>query len=173
MKKTLYFLTLSSFVLALCGTAFSQKGKEFEKYKSRTLAEIPLVNREATDRPLSKAKLDEKHDFISSDLLHSRASVEFTGQKRPISTSHQEMIKMWMKLKNTSKKIMSLYENEFLFKEGDQEYWIPVQKPVEEAMLKELKVNDMITLFVIYVGGRKAAMAKNFEWLFLSTTYDK
>lgn len=173
MKKIFYFLTLSVFVLTLCGTAFSQKSKEFDKYKSRTLAEIPLINREATDGILSKAKLEEKHDFISSDLLHSRARVEFTGQQRPISASHQEMIKMWSKLKNTSKKIMSLYENEFLFKEGDKEYWIPVQKPVEDAMLKELKVNDMITLFVIHVGGRKAAMAKDFEWLFLSTTYDK
>ena len=68
---------------------------------------------------------------------------------------------------------MSLYESEFFFKEGNEGYWIPVRKKVAEAMIKEIKVNDMITLFVIHVGGRKASMAKDYDWLFLSTALEK
>jgi hypothetical protein len=171
MKKIAPSLLLLTSVLALGATVFSQK--EFEKYKPRTLAEIPLVNREATDDILRKAKLEEKQDFISKDPFYSRSKVEFTGRQRPVSTEHEELIKIWSKLQRVDKKITSLYENEFLFKEGDKEYWIPVQKPVGEAMLKELKANDMIILFVLHVGGRKAAMKNDFEWLFLSTTYGK
>jgi len=173
MKKIKLFLIVLSLVLTLCGAAFPQKEKNLDKYKSRTLAGIPLINREATDKILREAKLEEKHDFISYDLLYSRVKVQFTGQPRAVSQSHQEMIKMWGKLQKVSKKMTSLYENEFLFREGDKEYWIPVQKKVEEVMLKEIKANDMITLFVVHVGGRKAEMAKDYDWLFLSTAFEK
>jgi hypothetical protein len=173
MKKINRFLILPAFVLLCCGVAFPQKDKNFDKYKSRTLAEIPLINREATDKILRDSKLEEKHDFISFDLLYSRARVEFTGQQRAVSPNHQELIKLWGKLQDIGKKTTSLYENEFLFMEGDREYWIPVQKKVEEAMLKEIKANDMMTLFVVHVGGRKAAMTKDYEWLFLATAFAK
>ena len=173
MKKNNLSLFLLALVLTLCSTAFSQKQKNSDKYKSRTLAQIPLINRASTDEILRKTKLEDKTDFISYDFLYSRVSVKFTGQQRTVSQDHQEIMKMWSKLQNISKKTTSLYENEFLFRESDREYWIPVQKKVEEAMLKEIKADDMITLFVIHVGGRKAAMAKDYEWLFLSTAFEK
>lgn len=173
MKKFNRGLSLLILVLAFCAAAFPQKEKNYGKYKLRTLAEIPLINREATDELLRKSKFEEQHDFISYDLHFSRVRVEFTGQQRTVSQSRQELIKTWGKLQNISKKITGLYENEFLFKESDKEYWIPVQKKVEEAMLKEIKANDMITLFVIHVGGRKASMAKDYDWLFLSTAFEK
>jgi hypothetical protein len=173
MKKFRHWLILPVLVLTFCGVAFAQTEKSFDKYKPRTLAEIPLINREATDEILRKAKLEEQQGFISYDLLYSRAKVQFTGQQRAVSQSHQELIKTWSKLQKIGKKITSLYENEFLFKEGDREYWIPVQKKVEEDMLKEIKANDTITLFVVHVGGKKEPMAKDFEWLFLSTAFEK
>ena len=104
MKKINKFLFLSIFVLAFCTAAFSQKEKNLDKYKSRTLSEISLINREATDEILRKSKLKEKQDFISYDLLYSRIRVEFTGQQRTISQNHQELIKIWGKLQNIGKK---------------------------------------------------------------------
>lgn len=169
--KSVKLLLLTAFISLFSLAVFSQK--DSEKYKPRTLAEIPLINRETTDKILSRTKLEDKTDFISFELLHSRIKAEFTGQQRVIPQSRQEMIKMWGKLQNISKKITSLYENEFLFKEGNKEYWIPVQKKVEESILKEIKANDMITLFVIHVGGRKEAMSKDYDWLFLSTAWEK
>jgi hypothetical protein len=173
MKNNRLFLLSLTLVLTFCATALSQKAEKPDKYKSRTLAEIPLINREATDAILRKAKLDEKHDFISFDPFYSRVKVEFAGQQRPVSPEHRELMKMWSKLQNVGKKTMSLYESEFLFKEGGREYWIPVQKKVAEAILKELRANDMITLFVVHVGGRKAALKSDFEWLFLSSAFEK
>ena len=173
MKKINQFLLSLTIILMFCSVAFPQKEKNLDKYKSRTLAEIPLINREATDRILTKTKLEEKTAFISYDLLYSRVRVEFTGQQRAVSQEHQDLIKTWSKLQKIGKKVTSLYENEFLFKEGAREYWIPVQKQVEEALLKDVKANDMITLFVVHVGGSKAAMAKDYEWLFLSTEFAK
>lgn len=160
-------------ILTFCATAFAQKEKNFDKYKARTLAGIPLINRQTTDDILRKAKLEEKQDFISFDLFYSRVRVEFTGERRAVAPSRLELIKTWGKRQNISKKNTSLYENKFLFKEGDRQFWIPVEKKLEEALLKDIEANDMITLFVIHVGGRKAAMANDYDWLFLSTAFEK
>lgn len=173
MKKNNQFLLLASLVLIFCSATFSQKDNELGKYKFRTLSEITLLNREATDAILRKSKLEEKQDFIGFDLFYSRARAQFTGSSRPISSDHKDLIRTWEKLQNVDRKVTSLYENEFLFKECDKEYWIPMQRKVSENILKEAKVNDMITLFVIHIGGRKAAMSKEYDWLFLSTAFEK
>jgi hypothetical protein len=173
MKNKQLMLLALTVALKFCATAFAQKTEKLDKYKSRTLAEIPALNREATDAILRQAKIDEKHGFISYDPFYARVKVEYAGQRRPLTPVHLELMKTWSKLQNVGKKTVSLYENEFLFKEGAKEYWIPVQKKVEEGILKELKANDMITLFVVHVGGSKAAMAKDFEWLFLSNSFEK
>lgn len=173
MKKNNRFLLLSAFVLMFCSATFSQKDDEFSKYKFRTLSEITTLNREATDAILRKSKLEEKHDFIGFDLFYSRARVQFSGSSRPISSDHKDLIKTWEKLQNVDRKLTSLYENEFLFKECDKEYWIPMQKKVSESLLKEARANDTITLFVVHIGGRKAAMTKEYDWLFLSTAFEK
>ena len=173
MKKTIQLLLLLTFVLIFCATVFSQKDKEQNKYKYRTLSEITMLNRENTAEILRKSKIEEKNDFISFDLFYSRVRLQFIGNPRPVSSDHKELIKTWTKLQNVDEKITNLYENEFLFKECDKEYWIPMQKKVGEAILKEVKTDNMITLFVINIGGRRAAMSKEYDWLFLSTEFEK
>ena len=173
MKENNRFLLLSALVLIFCSAAFSQKDNELNKYKFRTLSEITRLNREATDDILRKSKLEERQDFISFDLYYSRVRGKFIGSSRPISSDHKDLIKTWGKLQNVDQKITSLYEYEFLFKECDKEYWIPLQKKVSETIVKKAKANDMITLFVVHVGGRKAAMSKEYDWLFLLTAFEE
>lgn len=173
MKKFNQFILVFTFLLIFSIPAFSQNNKDESKYKHRTLLEITNLNREATDDILQKSKPEEKHDFISFDLFYSKVRLQFIGNSRPISQEHKDLITTWAKLQNVDKKITSLYENEFLFKECEKEYWIPMQKKVYESLSKQAKMNDMLTLFVIHVGGRKAAMAEEYNWLFLSTAFEK
>ena len=173
MKKINRFLLLSALIPVFCSVVFSQKDKERDKYKYRTLSEITMFNRESTDEILRKSKPEERQDFIGLDLFYSRVRVQFIGNSRPISPDHKDLIKTWVKLQNIDQKITNLYENEFLFRECSEEYWIPMQNKVSEAILKQVKANDMITLFVVHVGGRKAAMSKEYDWLFLSTEFEK
>jgi tRNA nucleotidyltransferase/poly(A) polymerase len=146
VKKISQFLLLTVLILIFCAIAFSQNNKELNNYKFRTLSEVTMLNREASDEILRKSKLEEKHDFISFDLFYSRVRAQFTGNSRPISSDHKDLIKTWEKLQNVDRKLTSLYENEFLFVECGKEYWIPMQKKVSEAITKEAKTNDMITL---------------------------
>jgi hypothetical protein len=45
------------------------------------------------------------------------------------------------------------YETEYLYKEGDDEYWLGTQTPVAKYFPAELKPGDKITLYVISIGG--------------------
>ena len=170
VNRILYSLIV---VLMFFSFTSAQKRRDLEKYKLRTLSDILVINSETTDDILRKTKLEDKSDFISFDLFYSRVRVEFTGKNRSLSTDHKDLIKTWSKLQRTGEKTIKLYEDEFLFKENGSEYWIPVQKKVGDAMLQELKPDDIITLFVIHVGGRKAAMSREYDWLFLSIQFVK
>jgi hypothetical protein len=172
MKIKLYLL---SFILLIgfYSTTFSQETSPWEKYKFRTLSEIIKLNEAGLAQGKELPKLADQWDFISADLFHSQARVTFAGASRPISTIHQELIKHWGTSLRIDQKTLDLYENEYLFKECEKEFWIPVQKQVSEFFPKELKPNDMITLFVIHVGGRKEKNIKEFDWLFLSTEFEK
>lgn len=173
MKKINCFLLYFVFLALFSATAFAQKDKEQNKYKQRTLAELGMFNREYTAENRRKSKMEEKFDFISADPFYSKTRLQFTGSWRPISQDSKDLMRMWGKLLNVDKKFVSLYETELLFKEGDEEFWIPTQKKVSEKIFAEVKTNDMITLYVINIGGRKAAMAKEYSWLYVSTAFEK
>ncbi|MBC7901691.1 MAG: hypothetical protein H7070_16750 [Saprospiraceae bacterium] len=168
----IFFLALLS-ILAFQSFAFSQEQSSSNKYKPRTLSEIIELNRKATDGILKTAKLEEKNGFIGIDPFYSKVRVEYIGTPRPISDNHLGLITTWSKLQQVNKKFTRLYETEYLFKEGDAEYWIPLQKQIAESMNNELKLGDALTLFVIYVGAEKEKNSKQFESLFLSTAYEK
>lgn len=162
-----------SFILLFYSFVFPQKESDLKIFKQRTLLEVTLFNRENTDDILKRTKLEDKTDFIGVDLFHSRARVQFIGNPRIISASHQEVIKIWRKLQHIDEKAVSFYEKEFLFKECDKEYWIPVPKKVGESLEKNLKSGEMVTLFVIHLGGRKEPNVKDFEWIFLANGFEK
>jgi hypothetical protein len=159
------------FIFSFHSIAWSQK--DWDKYKFRTLAEVISFNQEATDQILQTAKLEEKQDFIGADLFYSRIRLEYVGAPRAISNNHRDLIKLWARLQNIDKKVIDLYESEALFKECGVEYWIPVQKKIADDNLKKLKSGEMVTLFVIYVGGRKDNGTMKLDHLFLSTAIEK
>lgn len=168
----LFLLTLFSIFL-FSSFALSQKRSDKDKYKSRSLGEIIALNRDGTDQILKTAKISDRHGFIGIDLFYSKVRLKYIGLPRPISKEHQGLVKNWEKLQKVDKKFIALYENEFLFKEGDAEYWIPVQKALGEHLVENLKSNDLINLFVVYVGAFKAQDVKDFSSLFLITGYEQ
>ncbi len=169
-------LTRLLFVLSIVwschGVVISQKASP-DKYTSRTLFDVVELNREGTDQILKKAKLEDRHGFIGIDPFYSKARVQYIGTPRPISSMHQGLMKNWAKLQGVDKKFSSLYEKEYLFKEGDVEYWIPVQKDTSVIINEKLKSGEMLNLYVIYVGAQKEPDDKSFKSLFLSTAFEQ
>jgi len=47
---------------------------------------------------------------------------------------------------------VTLFENEYLYKVGDTEYWLATSKPITKYFDKELKPGDKMTLYLISIG---------------------
>ena len=180
MLKKSFFITL----LLICGVLVTFGQNEFDsaKYKSRTLAEIVELNSDLKSADITVSKntdiniaLKEKtvQTALYTNLLHSQVRIKFLNKSRPISTERKDLLNKWRISLGIDEKIVNLYENEYLFKECNTEYWIPVQKQVASFFPKELKEDDMIGLFIIRIGGRKLDEKNNWDWLFLSTEFEK
>ena len=95
--------------------------------------------------------------FLAHDQLESKVEVVFTGQSRPISEARKTFIKTWLEtLRSDQKGLAELYEREYLYKEGADEYWLATSKPVTKYFEKELKPGDKMDLYLISIGAYRS-----------------
>lgn len=166
LSKLLFIL----FVVA-AGSARAQDRFPYEEYKSRTLAEIVALDADAKNADVITGKKDAPQMVLHADFLHSQVRLKFMNKSRPVSPERKALLKMWQTTFGIDEKIAALYENEYLFKECASEYWIPVQKQVAAYFAKELKENDMVSLYLMRGGGVKTGAA--WDWVFLVNEFQK
>jgi len=153
------------FTLFFAGTAYSQSFP-FQEYKNKTLSELIEMDSDVTKRDYK-----EKQLLIHGKPFYSAIRVKYTGTSRPISAEKKSLFKLWQGSIGIDAKVLTLLENEFLFKECDKEYWIPVQKQVAAYFPKEMKEGDMVTLYLMAVGGLKTT--DKWEFVYLANEYQK
>jgi hypothetical protein len=153
---------ITAFALCLSTAAFAQ-GFPYETFKSRTLKEVTSIT--------TKAVRPDDSMFLATNLLESKMLVTFTGKSRPILKENRTFISMWAGMLGHPKDYADLYQHEYLYKEGDGEYWIPTQEPVTKYFDKELKEGDKIMLYLISIGAHRSQ--KNIYCVFLVEEYQK
>jgi hypothetical protein len=128
----------------LCTTALAQ-GFPWEIFKPRTLKEV------ISDT--TKAVRPDDSMFLAQNQLESKVEVVFTGKSRPIIEGRKTFINMWFgMLRADQKGLAELYEHEYLYKEGEAEYWLPTSRPITKYFDKELKPGDRMNLYLISIG---------------------
>lgn len=131
-------------LVLLCVTVFAQ-GFPWEIFQPRTLQEVISIT--------TKAVRPDDHMFLAQNQLESRVEVEFTGKSRPISKGRKSFIEIWFGMLRTKQKhLAELYDREYLYKEGEVEYWLPTQRPITKYFDKELKPGDKMDLYLISTG---------------------
>lgn len=121
----------------------------WEIFKPRTLREIISTT--------TKAVRPDDSGFLSQDQLESKVAVFFTGQSRPILEGRKNFIKMWFgMLRANQKDYGELYEREYLYREGTEEYWLATSKPITKYFEKELKPGDKMDLYLISIGAYRS-----------------
>lgn len=95
--------------------------------------------------------------FLATNQLESKVEVVFTGQSRPISKARKTFITMWAGMLHADvKDYADLYEREFLYKEGSDEYWLATESPITKYFDKELKPGDKMDLYLISIGAYRS-----------------
>ncbi len=132
-------------IAGLLGAIALPQGFPWEIFKPRTLKEVISIT--------TKAVRPDDSMFLANNELQSKVEVVFTGQSRPIIKARKTFITMWFgMLRANQKDYAELYESEYLYKEGSNEYWLPTSKPITKYFDKELKPGDKMHLYLISIG---------------------
>jgi hypothetical protein len=97
--------------------------------------------------------------------------VIFTGERRAVSEEKKQFLQAWLVNRSLPAATVDLLLEEMRFREGKNDYWMPVRKKMLDAMIKELKSGDEITIHTILAGG--ISQAGSTEWIFIVGEFAK
>jgi hypothetical protein len=154
MKKIFSVFLLFLALTFISQTNYSQRFP-YHLYDTRTLAELVELNSSVAKKTEVAGK---KNLMISANPFYSAIRLEYAGESRKLSKEKMGLFKIWMesldiKSSNSDTDIFSMFDKEYLFKECDKQYWIPVQTRTANDFPKDLKKGDKITLYLMMVGG--------------------
>lgn len=136
-------------ISVLLGSATLAQEFPWDIFKRRTLEEVMSIT--------TKAFRSDDSMFLANDQLESKVEVVFTGKYRPISDARKTFISTWFGMLRTEQKEMAgLYEREYLYREGEKEYWLPTSTPITKYFEKELKPGDKMDLYLISIGAYRS-----------------
>lgn len=140
MKQILFVLFLVS---TLSIASYAQD--DWHTYPVRSIPDIIKMN---------SSDMSTKADLIiSANPFPSKTKVIYTGEKRVIGKYTKDFIKLWVQTRNVPVENADMLVEEYLFKEQNIEYWIPVVKTLEPFLRKELKAGDEIIIYYFFLGG--------------------
>jgi hypothetical protein len=132
-------------ISTLLGATALAQGFPWEIFKPRTLKEVISIT--------TKAVRPDDSMFLAQNQLESKVEVVFTGKSRLLLKARKTFIETWFgMLRSDQKEFAELYESEYLYKEGEVEYWLPTSKPITKYFDKELKPGDKMDLYLISIG---------------------
>ena len=150
-------------LVACAGATALAQGFPWDIFQARTLKEVTSIT--------TKEVRPDDSMFLAVDELPSKMQVTFTGKSRPILQARKAFISTWVGTFGKPADYGKLYEREYLYKEGDDEYWLPTQAPVTKYFAKELKEGDKMTLYLISTGAYRSG--KTIDCVLLVEEYRK
>ena len=138
-------------------------------FERRTLQELVKIN-VAEDADDLKRYPDKGQFVFRGKIMPSVVRVTYTGQSRAIGSERKKFIELFANAYAQDPNYANLFESEFLFTEGAQEYWLPMQEPVK-AFNREMKKGDAVDLYLIRPGGLR--VKDKTDWIFLIEEFQK
>jgi hypothetical protein len=106
----------------------------------------------------------------SSETGGAKAQAVYTGQSRPLDQRRQAFINAFASTSLGNDRYAALYEREYRFTAGGQDWWLPVQSQVASYFGKELKVGQPVWLYIRNAGGFR--LSDSWDWVFLVEEFD-
>ena len=153
------------------GSALSQSS--WDRYQPGSLSsvirevdsEIRAAIRE-TDSAMRIAPKDRRpSEHFLSEQYPTLATVIYTGKSRPIDPIRLDLIAAWGRSYRRDSTMAADFHREYLFQEGTQLLWLPVQDTVASFFPRELRPGQAVKLYVMLLGGYYAD--EKFTWAFI------
>jgi hypothetical protein len=138
--------------LALLATGASAQGLNYNLFKPTTLAEAKadfLADAQEV-RPGVPDKVG--NSYLEQGGRRWKANAAYSGRSRALDPEDLVFIGYWLKSVSRGDMIAK-YTTSYLFTVDGKDYWLPVQQPVAEFFIKELKPGDRVDLYLAEIGG--------------------
>jgi hypothetical protein len=106
----------------------------------------------------------------STETGGARTRAVYTGQSRPLDQRREAFITAFASTSVGNAGYAALYEREYRFTSGGQDWWLPVQSQVAGYFGKELKAGQAVTLYIRNAGGFR--LSDSWDWVFLVEEFD-
>lgn len=162
MANHLRFAPVLLLLSFMVGT-HAQQPWDYEK--QRTLAEMSKLRREIVNRTHPVFSGSDAGDFaLNNSAVTSRVKLRYMGEKRAIAAPKSRLLEGMAGAYALDPAGMKGLVTEVLFKEGDQEYWIPTKTEIISVFEKRLKSGDEVMLYIDLVGAFRTK--GKWEWVF-------
>jgi hypothetical protein len=91
--------------------------------------------------------------------------VVYRGDSRPLSPLRVDIVKHWGLAFRKDSTIVKDFHREYLFQEGKNLLWLPVQDTVASFFPRELHPGQGVTLYVVWFGAYYAG--EDISWAFI------
>jgi hypothetical protein len=106
----------------------------------------------------------------STETGGAKTRAVYTGQSRPLDQRKQAFINAFASTSIGNDRYATLYEREYRFTAGGQDWWLPVQSQVAGYFGKELKAGQGVSLYIRNAGGFR--LSDSWDWVFLVEEFD-
>jgi hypothetical protein len=166
MKYSIVILLIAFFALSCSGEKAEAPKGEIETPQAKTTADSDTSMRNPNfdyDRykPITmKALMDTLAVILQAEStgiyipgvdFSVKVDMVFGGMQRDMDPGKLTALNFAFKSVSFQRAV-NLYQHEVLFKDGSDEYWIPVQENILPVMGKELVKGDKVSLYIVWFG---------------------
>jgi hypothetical protein len=164
MRRPILLVTLLAALLAPAGAALAQG------YPPLSFAQMIRLDLELIRQQRQPERPGDLFFNPSSETGGAKTRAVYTGQSRPLDQRRQAFINAFASTNLGNDRYAALYEREYRFTAGGQDWWLPVQSQVASYFGKELKAGQAVTLYIRNAGGFR--LSDSWDWVFLVEEFD-
>ncbi|PYS98941.1 MAG: hypothetical protein DMF63_12755 [Acidobacteria bacterium] len=134
-------------LLVLQALVLVANGQDWNTYPERKLFDFISQEKKLVDGTPAA----DMH--ISGKPFPAKTLVIYTGKKRTVGKYGKHFIDIWVQSRNVPRENADLLVEEYLFKEGDRELWMPVVKMLTASLERLVQPGEEILIYYFYLGG--------------------
>jgi len=142
---------------ALLAAAVSPAGSDWDRYVPRKIVDVIDANAELVSR-------GGDYFYTASDFA-TKATVLYLGKTRTIPPQRADFLARYLGKMRGHPEWVDLYKREILCREGDAEYWLPIQDSVLEYFRKEVAAGTQVYVLATWAGA--ISVDDSTDWVFL------
>jgi len=164
MRRAILFVAFAAALLSAGGVALAQGYPPLSFAQMIRLDEALIRQQRQPERP------GDLFFNPSSETGGAKTQAVYTGQSRPLDQRRQAFINAFASTNLGNDRYAALYQREYRFTAGGQDWWLPVQSQVASYFGKELKVGQPVWLYIRNAGGFR--LSDSWDWVFLVEEFD-